>query len=239
MQVKTIRHSFNKAAKTYARYARVQQRVIQHLLKECSPGFYKRILDLGCGEGGVLRELENFKISTAEFIGVDKALGMLQEHPREGVGAHRVRLVHADFEQVDLSASLCIAASSLQWAQNLEKLCAQLAKHYDHIALALHTNASLKELHTFLGTPSPLRGKAEILKILQTHFIGFQSKIWIEKFQENFNTRAEFLAHLKHTGLLGGGLDFKRAKALRLHAPYTLLSYEVVMLVGQLKKGHK
>ncbi len=234
------RYSFGKMAKSYARHAQAQQRIAARLLQECASQHYARVLDLGCGQGSVLSALPFFNICANEFVGVDRALEMLQEHPRACLGVDRVRLICQNFEDWDiLPCTLLISASALQWAQDLDALCAKLARHCAHIALAIHTSGSLQEVHAFLGTRSPLRGCQEVLSILKARFADFKTRLWVERFQQSFDARAPFLAQLKYTGLLGGGLDFKRAKALRFEIPYESLSYEVVFLVGSLQKGER
>ncbi|WP_235852528.1 methyltransferase domain-containing protein [Helicobacter vulpis] len=238
MQREIEPYSFGKRAKSYARHAGVQQRIAARLLQECAPQCCARMVDLGCGQGSVLNALPFFEIHVGEFIGVDRALEMLQEHPRACARVDRVRLICQDFETWEtLPCSLLVSASALQWARDLDGLCAKLARACTHIALAIHTRASLQEVHTFLGTNSPLRGCEEVLDILKARFEGFEKRLWVERFQQIFDGRAPFLAQLKYAGLLGGGLDFKRAKALRFQAPYESLSYEVVFLVGHLQKG--
>ncbi|WP_233711858.1 class I SAM-dependent methyltransferase [Helicobacter salomonis] len=240
MQRESECFSFGKMARSYARHAQAQQRIATRLLQECMPQFYARVVDLGCGQGSVLSALPRFNIHADMFIGVDRALEMLQEHPRVVKGVNRVRLICQNFENWDIvPCTLLISASALQWARDLDALCAKLARSCTHIALAIHTRASLQEVHAFLGTPSPLREDTAVLEILRARFGHFAHRLWVERFTQTFESRASFLAQLKYTGLLGGGLDFKRAKALRFEVPYESLSYEVVFLVGSLQKGQE
>ncbi|BEG56371.1 Biotin synthase BioC [Helicobacter sp. NHP21005] len=229
-------HSFSKRAKTYAEFSSVQGRIVRHLLAPLSPGFYARVLDLGCGSGNVLKALPALGLKVGAFVGLDISSQMLALHPTTSPNAQSVRLECGDFESTELMPSdLAIGASSLQWAQDLAKLCQQLARCCRRVALALHTSASLHELHAFLNTRSPLRGAKEVQDILKQSFKGFKQTMWVETFKQEFNDRESFLQQLKGSGLLGGGaLPFGKAKALKHHAPYSTLSYEALFFIGEL-----
>ncbi|BCZ18943.1 Biotin synthase BioC [Helicobacter sp. NHP19-012] len=229
-------HSFSKSAKTYARFSSVQDRMVQALLTPLADRFYAKVLDLGCGSGNVLKALPSLGLKVGEFVGLDISSQMLALHPTTSPNAKSVRLECGDFESVKLTQSdLAIGASSLQWADNLGKLCRHLSCCCQRVALAIHTAASLHELHAFLNTHSPLRGAKEVQDILKQSFKGFKQTMWVETFKQEFNDRESFLQQLKKGGLLGGGsLPFSKAKALKLHAPYASLSYEAIFFIGEL-----
>ncbi|GMB90029.1 Biotin synthase BioC [Helicobacter ailurogastricus] len=231
-----VRHSFSKSAKTYACFSSVQDCIIKRLLAPLAPGFYARVLDLGCGSGNVLRALPDLGLRVGEFVGLDISASMLAMHPTTSLVAQSVRLECADFEKADFAPStLVIGASSLQWAQGLARLCQRLAQRCQRVALAIHTSASLQELHAFLNTRSPLRGAKEVQDILKQSFKGFKQTMWVETFKQEFNDRESFLQQLKLSGLLGGGgLPYHKAKALKHHAPYSTLSYEAIFFIGEL-----
>ncbi|TSA87043.1 methyltransferase domain-containing protein [Helicobacter mehlei] len=228
------RHSFNRMAQSYALYSSVQNQIVSRLLAGLAGRFYARVLDLGCGSGNVLQQLPHFKIAVGEFVGLDRSAEMLEQHPKRMEGVGHVRLVCADFEHNTWGTfDLGIACSSLQWAHDLGGVCRHLAQSCQQVALAIHTSASLQEVHAFLGTHSPLRQREEVCNILDQSFKGFVTKMWMENFSQTFSKREEFLDQLKLGGLLGGGLPFSKAKALRCNAPYESLSYEAVFLVGE------
>lgn len=100
-------------------------------------------------------------------------------------------------------------------------------------AFAIFTSESLRKLHAFLGTASPLKSATEILTIAQKYFC-VKSKM--QRFILNFSTRDEFLAYLKNGGLLGGGnLSFAQKKRLRFNAPFLSADFEVLFLKGVIK----
>ncbi len=227
-------HSFNRVAKSYARYCHVQDQIVRQLLSHLAGHSYTRVLDLGCGSGNVIKQFPHFNLSAHEFIGVDFSLEMLTEHPQNIEGVQKVSLICADFEDILLNpCDLIIASSSLQWAKQLEVLCTRLCLQSTNIALALHTNNSLHALHAFLGTQSPLRSQEETEAILERSFHKFKRKMWTQHFTQHFKNRQELLQQLKFGGLLGGGtLSYAQKKALK-QIPLKTLDYEVVFCIAQ------
>ncbi|WP_240329479.1 methyltransferase domain-containing protein [Helicobacter suis] len=227
-------HSFNRVAKSYARYCRVQDQIISQLLSHLAGRSYARVLDLGCGSGNVIKQFPRFNLSAHEFIGIDICLEMLTEHPQSIEGVQKVSLICADFENILLSpCDLIIASSSLQWAKQLESLCIRLCLQSTNIALAIHTNKSLHALHAFLGTKSPLRSQEQTKAILERSLNKFKYKMWTQHFTQHFQNRQELLQQLKFGGLLGGGgLSYAQKKALK-QIPLKTLDYEVVFCIAQ------
>ncbi|GMB93946.1 methyltransferase domain-containing protein [Helicobacter heilmannii] len=231
-----MRHSFDKRAKTYAEFSSVQEDIVQRLLAPLARGCYERVLDLGCGSGHVLKALPALGLKVGVFVGLDISKQMLCLHPTSSPNARSVRLEWGDFEKLEFAPSdLAIGASSLQWAQDLAKVCGRLAQSCQQVALAIHTAASLRELHAFLNTRSPLRGAKEVCSILEQSFKGFRQNMWVETMTQEFSDREGFLKQLQLSGLLSGGhLPFAQARALKERAPYGSLSYEVVFFIGRL-----
>ena len=98
-------------------------------------------------------------------------------------------------------------------------------------AFAIFTAESLRELHAFLGTKSPLKSATEILSIAQKYFC-VESKI--ARFTRTFSTRKELLGYLKNSALLGGGnIAFKDKKRLKCAFPHKMLNFEVLFIKNQ------
>lgn len=229
-----ICHSFNKMAQSYSDSSFLQNKVARILLDFCDDKFIKndirKVLDLGAGSGNIAN---NIKYNLDVFTALDNALNLLRLHPQSLANITRINLVECDFDSYDFNENydLVISSSALQWAKNLDNLAKKLAdSHISHFAFAIFTNASLCELHEFLGTKSPLKSSEEVLNIMQRYFkIDFKA----ESFCIKFTLREEFLAYLKKCGLLGGGhLSFRDKKRLRFELPMLEANFEVLFIKG-------
>lgn len=224
-------NSFDKQAHLYAQSSLIQSQVIEILLRSLELTTIHRAIDIGCGSGSVAVQLDALGLQIEDFYGLDISQEMLHHHPKKMKNISNVTLICEDFEAFIFEKyDVIFAASSLQWAKNLEVLLSKLAKSSPVARFAIHTNKSLDSVHRFLGTSSPLRSAECLKNILEKYFEG---KIWIEKLERNFSTREEFLSHLKGSGLLGGGvLNYSQAKYFRNNIPYQKAEYEVLMFAG-------
>ena len=72
-----ILKNFNKAAKSYDKYAFLQREVAQRLSEQIPEKNFHKILDLGCGTGN-LADILNQKFPLAQIYGYDLAIKMLE-----------------------------------------------------------------------------------------------------------------------------------------------------------------
>lgn len=230
-----ILHSFNKMAESYADSSHLQNQVARILLDFCDEFFsdVKIVLDLGAGSGNVAKNITH-KIDS--FIALDNAPNLLSLHPLKLDNIASIRLVECDFERYDFSEryDLIIASSALQWAKDLDTILQKIANTKNaRVAFAIFTNASLWELHSFLGTKSPLKSADEVVFLAQKYFdIDFK----VESFHLNFSSREAFLSYLKGCALLGGGhLNFSEKKRFRFEIPYFEANFEVLFIKGSVK----
>lgn len=235
-----IRHSFNKMSKSYSQNCALQNEVAQVLLNFCNEFLEDtlKIIDLGAGSGNIAKNLSNKKLDF--LLAIDNAPNMLILHPQNLPNIAQIKLLCCDFEDYDFSDEydLVLSSSALQWAKNLDFLFKKIKDTNNlskskKFAFAIFTNESLRELHEFLGTKSPLKSSNETIKIAQKYFC-VESKI--ERFSLKFSTREELLAYLKNGGLLGGGnLSFTQKKQLRFNTPFLSANFEVLFLKGVIK----
>jgi malonyl-CoA O-methyltransferase len=75
---KQIKKSFSDSVKQYNKWAVVQKQVAQKLVYLLSHKGYDNILDIGCGTGFVLEELQKQKIVFNKITGIDVASGMIE-----------------------------------------------------------------------------------------------------------------------------------------------------------------
>ncbi|PAF49990.1 hypothetical protein BKH41_01450 [Helicobacter sp. 12S02232-10] len=228
---KNIRNSFSKSARTYQENALIQTLVAAKLLNVLGLKNIDSLIDIGCGSGNLALQIQKSGILVNHFIGVDMAEEMLAHHPKKIECIQNISLFCEDFEKFSFQKyEVGIAASSLQWAKDLETMLARIAKSCSKVAFGIYTNKSLDSLHSFLGTCSPLKSKESLKAILEKYFKG---EIWVEHLEQKFQSRSDFLKHLKGLGLLGGGaLNYTEAKRFKESVPYEKAEYEILMLVG-------
>lgn len=258
MSASNAKHSFNKMSHSYAKNCALQNEVAKVLVEFCDDFLCDshKIIDLGAGSGNIAKNLGDKQIDF--FLAIDNAPNMIALHPQNLPHIARIKRLCCDFEDYDFSdeCDLVLSSSALQWAKDLDLLFKRLVdsaqksqksseSHLDshdsrskdsppkRFAFAIFTSESLRELHAFLGTASPLKSATEILTIAQKYFC-VESKA--QRFTLNFSTRDEFLAYLKNGGLLGGGnLSFAQKKRLRFGAPFLSADFEVLFLKGVIR----
>ncbi|PAF54215.1 hypothetical protein BKH42_01520 [Helicobacter sp. 13S00482-2] len=224
-------NSFAKQAHSYKRSSLIQAEIVDILLRSCDFKNIDKVIDIGCGCGAVAIELDRLRIKIREFYALDISKEMIFEHPKKAKHIQNIELICEDFEKfIFRTYDLVVAASSLQWAQDLDSMMYKLAKSSHMARFAIHTDKSLCCVHQFLQTTSPLRDKKTLEDILYKYFEG---ELWIEELERDFDNREDFLRHLKESGLLGGGvLNYSRAKYFKNHIPYQKVQYEVLMFAG-------
>ncbi len=227
-------HAFNKHAKTYHLFAHIQQQIAICLVQFLKQKHYAKVLDLGSGSGAVFNALERQNILIEDFIALDNSINMLKLHPTHSVNIQKISLEHADFEEhVFCDYDLVVSSSSLQWARDLKSVLEKIALFSKEVALAIHTDFSLHEVHEFLGTPSPLRDLKTLKSLIKNAFKNFQIELENKRFALYFNRKQDALNYLKKCGLLGGStLSFKQKKHFFQNMAFEKLSYEVLLFSG-------
>lgn len=227
--------SFDTQAQTYHHSAIAQRIFIKKLLSRLDRTHYTLIAELGCGGGEVFEELAKNQVSFEQFLACDISQSMLKTFPAHS----KVKLFCQDFDDFllrsEVSFDLLLSSSALQWSHSLKKTLSLIAQKTHFVALSIMSASSLKSLHSFLNTTSPLPTSQEIEEFLQECFDGelYRSRVELE-----FSTPKESLAHLKKSGVLGGGiLDFKRAKKMLNFDGK--IEYESINIIGKPKKEHR
>ncbi len=225
-------------------------------------GDSQKIIDLGAGSGNIAKNLGDRQVDCFIAIdNAPNMIALHPQNLPNIARIKRLCCDFEDYDFSD-ECDLVLSSSALQWAKNLDFLFKKLKdsgelqeidssdSHLDsresfldsrnshescpkRFAFAIFTDESLRELHAFLGTTSPLKSANEILKIAQKYFC-VETKI--QRFTLNFSTREELLAYLKNGGLLGGGnLSFTQKKRLRFGVPFLSANFEVLFLKGVIR----
>lgn len=149
IEKKKVAQAFSRAATSYAGEALLQKNVAQTLL-DCLPTYKaKYVLDLGCGTGTQLPELQH-RYPDANIIGADLSRDMLCQAQKTQCGP--AQLIVADIDRLPIAAGSCdLVYSSLavQWCSNFRHALSEMrrvTKKGGYIALSTMASGSLSEL---------------------------------------------------------------------------------------------
>ena len=223
-----ISQEFSKHAKEYDSYNIIQKKVIQKLLADVKTK-PKYILDLGCGSGELCRSVEwKYK----HFVGVDFAPQMLELHPK----SKKIEAIYGDFNDRTLFEHLrtykfeyLFSASALQWAEDLDKVFANIAKLNLPLSLAIFTSGTFATLNKTANLIPLLRSAEEIQK-LQIKY--FDADFEVVKYTLEFENTREIFRYIKRSGVSGSRnlLGFKETKQLMKEYPLNYLEFEVAFI---------
>ena len=222
---------FSRHANEYENYNIIQKRVIEKLLAdtESKP---KYILDLGCGNGELCRQIPwKYK----HFVGVDFAPQMLELHPK----GKKTEAIYGNFNDITLFDQLStykfeylFSASALQWAEDLGSVFQNIAKLNIPFSLAIFTSGTFQTLNETAGTPALLRSK-EQLKALQEEYL--DASFEVVKYSLKFDSTRAMFRYIKRSGVSGSRnvLSFKETKRLMKEYPLNYLEFEVAFIASR------
>ncbi len=224
-----IAREFSRHAHHYDRVNVIQKKVIAQMIARMRSDAPQKILDLGCGNGGVYRAVD---WPLRRFVGVDFAEGMLRRHPKgEGVA-----LIHADLNDPVLFERLrtesfdrIVSASALQWMTDLDAVLARIVSMDTPVTLAIFTSGTFRTLHRTAGIDPILRSAEEVEALLKKHFDAPAEKL---RYTLAFDSVREMFRYMKRSGVSGGRnlLSYKETKRLMETYPLRYLEYEIVLL---------
>ncbi len=221
----SVKEEFSRFASEYDRYNIIQEKVVTHLLSKVSTSS-KRIVDLGCGRGGVCSKLSGYE----SFLGVDFSQNMLDLHPKSS----ETKLICADFNDASFlttlknyQADLIISASALQWAEDLASIFEAIRG--TPFALAIFTSNTFATLNRTAGIDSMLRSSSDVIGLAE-RILGAKSEVVHYKLE--FANTKEIFSYIKRSGVSGSRrvLSYKESKRLLLEYPLSYLEFEVVFL---------
>jgi len=223
-----IQEAFSRNAHAYDEVNIIQKKVLAHLL-ETITDTPRRVLDIGCGSGGLCRAIA---WQTEAFVGVDFAEGMLALHPK----AAHIRLIRGDFNDPLLFDTLSaytfdriISSSALQWATDMDAVFARIAALHAPVSLSVFTSATFKTLYEVAKLPPLLRSREEVIALAQTHF---DAEIEIRTYKRTFSSVREMFRYMKKSGVGAGRnlLGYTEMKRIMQEYPLDHLEYEVVFI---------
>lgn len=223
-----IRRAFSLNAAAYNDVNIIQRRVAHRLVSKLTDR-PARILDIGCGRGGVYEALP---YRPDRFVGIDFAEGMLALHPK---GEH-ITLLRRDFNAPDAFEGLAhfrfdriISASALQWAKDLDAVLARIAAFNVPVSLALFTSGTFQTLYETACLPPLLRSREETQRLLEKHFAQTPETL---RYTLHFDSVREMFRYMKRSGVGAGRnvLRYRDMKRLMQTYPLGYLEYEIVVL---------
>lgn len=222
--------SFNHKALEYDHYAVAQRFFAQKLAQKISNQKFEHIAELGCGSGILLDNLLKNNVNFQSYIGCDSSEEMLLAFKQEGI-----KKICIDFDaflsNAKQSFSLVCSSSALQWSKNLDHTLGLISQKAKRVALGIIDCATFSSLHSFLQTSSPLLEFQNIKTLLLKYFCG---DLEVVKMSLEFDNPQECIAHLRGSGVMGGGvLNFTQSKKLLSYQG--VLEYESVIFVGKPK----
>lgn len=160
---------------------------------------------------------------------------MLQEHPK----GESIHLFQGDFTDIDsipeiirfAPYDLVAAASSLQWAKDLDQVLKQLTPLGKTFALALFTSGTFRSLHEYLGITSPILSRAHILDAISQN-LNATTEIYTD--QLSFDSPRAMFDYIRHSGVSGNrrSLDYRQVRALLSSCPVRTLEFEIIFASG-------
>lgn len=230
-----MKHSFDKRASSYVRHCDIQSEVAKELVNFIDFSDIKSVIDLGAGIGNVAKNLNS---PILNFLALDSSQNMLSLHPKSLSNITKIGFLCKSFEEYsfDEKFDLVISSSALQWARDIEVIVKKIvdSRNFKYLAFSFFTSNSLCNIHSFLGSKSPLLSHYE-LESKFSKYMDFSSKRLA--FKKSFDTPSEYLLYLKHSGLLGGGeLKYHDKKRLRFEFNETEAEFEVVLIKSDLRR---
>ncbi len=228
-----VSSEFSRHALDYGNYNIIQNMVIEKLLSHVTHK-PKRILDVGCGSGALIKAID---WEYDYFCGIDFAQGMLDLHPK----SPKIELLYADFNQDKLFESLLtckwdfiFSASALQWAHDLDRVFHHIQRFNAPVALAIFTSGTFKTLNKTASIGSILRSADEVNRLAQNYF---DAKFEVVNYKLEFESTRDMFRYIKKSGVSGSRkvLSYKESKKLLEEYPLSYLEFEVAFIYSPSK----
>ena len=229
--MKVVRE-FSRYAYEYKRYNVIQKSVAKKLCKLLDKNNYKKILDLGAGDGAIYENLFEQNITFSNFVALDFSKEMLDIHRSDKT----IEKVCLDFNKINFSSTftanefeLIISSSALQWSSNLSEVLKEISPLSNKFLFSFFTANTFKTLHGIINMNSPILKKEEILDSLDKFF---EYELEVIEYKIDFDSVHEMLRYIKRSGVSGGmkQLSYKQMKKLMLEYPLSYLEFEVIFV---------
>lgn len=223
---------FSRFAHIYDRYNMIQDDVSKLLVSKLDQKHFSNIIDIGCGSGAVIKNLQKEAITFEKFIAVDLSEEMLSIHP----SADNIIKICADFNDLDEISNFCsrentlvLSSSALQWSRDLDLTLSKLSNCGQKAHFAIFTSGTFKTLHTCAGISSPIYTEEELKEKLSKYY---QATFMLQTYQLAFESTKEMFRYIQKSGVTGGKrqLGYKAMKKVMEAYPLDYLEFEVLFV---------
>lgn len=223
---------FSRFAHIYDHYNMIQESVAKLLVSKLEQKHYSMIMDVGCGSGAVVKNLQVQSISFEKFIAIDLSEEMLAIHP----SSDRIMKCCMDFNAPEGFHVLCgredtlvLSSSALQWSRDLDLTLSQLSKCGEKAYFAIFTAGTFKTLHECAGICSPIYSEKEMREKISKYY---EASFTSQSYQLTFENTKEMFRYIQKSGVSGGKrqLGYKAMKRVMEAYPWDYLEFEVLFV---------
>ena len=225
-----VAQEFSRFAGTYGRHNTIQTKVGGKLISMLPERRYRRILDLGCGEGEIYSNLKSKNILFDNLTVMDISANMLDLHPDD----NKITKVKGDFSKYKdfellpyRKYDLILSASALQWSSDMDHTLSALSTFSDQFYFAIFTSGTFHSLHSYAGISSPIYSEAFLKETISSYFDAVFETV---HYMLHFDSVHQMLSYIKKSGTSGGErhLGYREMKDLIKTYPYNYLEFEVL-----------
>jgi malonyl-CoA O-methyltransferase len=210
-----IANNFSKYARSYDKYADIQEKSARRLMEMAGDGDFCSILEIGCGTGNYTFMLRH-KFKNARITALDisaEMIGVSQDKLEDGA----VEFIIADAETAGLAQKFDLVTSNacFHWFQDMEKAILKYKGLLNEKGLIMFSafgpltfcelNDVLKEVFTdSAAAAAGFKHLSQIRHVLENNF----EKVSVEEeiIEEDFKDLRELLAKIRYSGIRGEGL---------------------------------
>ncbi len=230
------KNQFDRYALSYSKNRDIQGEIAKKLLSKLQIRDYKKIIDIGCGDGALFELCGDMQDL---FVGVDASPRMCDLHKQRGACI----VVHGDFDDLGLAKDIfgrfgkfdmLLSSSALQWSKDIGGSIIRLSTLSDNFAISVFTRGTFSSIRDFLNVDSFLPTLLEFEKAIGGFCV---EQFWTDTFQKEFESSKEAVRYIKHTGVSSGGnkISYQEAKRLYENGP-KILEFEVAYAIGRFAK---